>query len=194
MAGTVEGPDSKPYGEQGGGTRQGSGGDPAPTAGNGAGSPDAGADASTGLDGAIRIEVESGAAAETVPGPGHVDRPLPLSAGLSVLFGVLAVALVANSAGQVVALVIGLGGGVGIALAVEARHRGHRLAGIVLGTLGVVGVGAGVAWAVIGTAGVDQRIEVLPGIVGLALLVAGVMAPKRGYERFLIGAGSGGFC
>lgn len=192
MAGSVDGtgPDSSPYGGQAG-APQGPGGGPDPTPGNGAGSPDAGADASRGLDGAIRMEVEAGAAAETVPGPGHVDRPLPLSAGLSVLFGVLAILLVANSAGQVVATLIALGGGLGLALGIEARHRRHRLLGIVLGLLGVVGVGAGVAWAVIGTASVDLRIEVLPGIVGLALLVAGVMAAKRGYERFLISAGTG---
>lgn len=193
MTESIPGTETGPYSGGDGGPTTGPGGGSYPASGTGrAGTPDAGAEGSTELEGAITLEVTAGAAAETVPGPGHVDRPLALSAGLSVLFGVLAILLVANSAGQVVALGIGLGGALGLGLGIEVRHRGHRLAGIVLCVLGLLGIGAGVAWAVIGTASVDLRIEVLPGIFGLALLVAGVMAAKRGYERFLISAGTGG--
>lgn len=193
MTESIAGTETGPYTDQGDRPHPGRGDDTeSTTIPESDGAPDVAPTSSAELDGAIRMEVEAGAAAETVPGPGHVDRPLPLSTGLSIFFGVLAVVMVANAAGQIVALGIGLGGALGLALSIEARHRGHRIAGIVLGILGLIAVGGGVAWAVIGTASVDMRIEVLPGIVGLAVLVTGVMAARRGYERFLISAGTGG--
>lgn len=136
-------------------------------------------------------QVEAGAAAETVLGPGHIARPLTLSSGLAVVSGVLAVLLVANAPGQVIALGIGLVGATVLAGGIEARHRGHQLLGIVLLTLGVVGVGAGVAWAVIGTQDVQHRLEILPGMLGLPVLVGGVSAAWRGHERLLVSVGTG---
>lgn len=122
---------------------------------------------------------------------GHTARPLTVSAGLSVLAGVLAMLAVANSPGQVTALVISLAGSAGIALGAEARHRSHRILGIVLATAGVLVVLASVGWAISRTATVPRRTEILPGLLGFPLLVTGLTAGVRGYERWFVSAGAG---
>lgn len=122
---------------------------------------------------------------------GHTARPLTVSAGLSVLAGVLAMLAVANGSGQVIALLISLAGAAGIALGVEARHRSHRVLGVGLAIAGVLGVLAAIGWGITRTATVPQRTEVLPGLLGFPLLVTGLTAGVRGYERWFVSAGAG---
>lgn len=133
----------------------------------------------------------SGAGVAAGANPGHTDRPHKFSASLSVVAGLLAILLVATGTGQVIAVGIALGGVTVLALGVEVAKRGHRLLGVVLATGGIVGVGAAIAWGVIGTASVEQRIEVLPGLLGLAVLTAGVTAAIRSYSRWFVSAGAG---
>ena len=137
--------------------------------------------------------IRAGGASETrEPGPTSraVHRPTLLSSALSVAAGVLAVALVASAGPQRQALGVEVVGLVAIAVGIELRHRGHGLVGAVaaLGGVGIAGVATFLGST--GAANLPQRIELLPGMVGLVLLVAGVAKLRSGWERHLVTAGT----
>lgn len=162
------------------GPAAGNGSERAPAYASGMGSP-AGSDPAAG--------VASGSG--TIPFVGHTDRPHTVSGGLSVLAGVMAVLFVAHGVGQMGALVIALGAAGVVAVGAGAAARGHRGVAIVLGAAGALGVATALGWAVVETQTVETRIEVLPGLVGIALLVGGVTAAVRGYERWFVSVGAG---
>lgn len=132
----------------------------------------------------------TGAAAHRSADAGYVARPTAISSGLALGAGVLAVLLVATAPAQVSALGLTLGGTVGLVAGRELVARGYRRGGIALGLGGTLVVAAGLAWAINGTETVDDRIEVLPGLLGLAVLGAGVGAAPRGYERWFVSVGT----
>lgn len=122
---------------------------------------------------------------------GHTSRPLPISGGLSFVAGIGAVLFVAHSRPQLVVLGIVLGGLGAIAVGVEARHRSYGLVGSLLAIVGFVVVLAGIGRATTLSTGISPTLEVLPGIVGLVLLVLGLGAALPGYERWFVSAGTG---
>lgn len=178
----------------------GSGPGPESRSGTGAGAGGGQGTESGSVSGPMSTSVSStGPTPISVPAPGsqwgtvtgHIARPHIVSGGLSVLAGLLAILLVAPGSGQVAALGIALGGAAVLAVGVEVNHRGHRLVGIVLGTAGVVGVLAALGWGIAETQAVEQRVEILPGLVGIAVLVGGVTAFVRDYERWFVSTGAG---
>lgn len=121
----------------------------------------------------------------------RTSRPLPVSAGLALLAGIVAVLFVADGPAQRTALGIAVVGVVAIAVGLEAAHRGHVLLGVVVGSGGTAGVLGGLVWALFRTVGVAPRLELVPGIVGLAVLGLGVGSAIPGRERSLVSAGTG---
>lgn len=122
---------------------------------------------------------------------GHTARPLAVSGGLSVLAGLLAVLLVANGPAQVTAIGIALVGLAGIAVGVEVHHRDYPLVGALLTIGGVAGVLVALGWGVALTRAISSKLELLPGLVGLFVLVLGLVAVRPGYERWFVSAGTG---
>lgn len=120
----------------------------------------------------------------------HVARPLAVSAGLSVFAALLAIVFIANSPGQLIALLIAVVGVGILALGLEAWHRGYRLVAILPLLVGVAGVLVGLGWVIVGTRGNTPKLELLPGILGLAVLVVGLAAAPRRFERVLMNAGT----
>lgn len=108
---------------------------------------------------------------------------------LSLIIGALAVASVAPAPGQLVALGAELVALLLLCLGGWRLRAGAPLSGLVLVAAGVIGTlaafGAGVAWA----SGLVQRTELLPGMLGLAILALGVMPVTTQLTRFLIGTG-----
>lgn len=122
---------------------------------------------------------------------GHDSRPLSVSSGLAVLAGLVAVLAIAHGPNQVVAVgfvTVGLGG---VASGLAARHRGYGLVGAVLAAVGGIVVLVGFVGGLAVTAGVTPKLELLPGLVGLVLLVAGLSSAVPEYERWFVGAGAG---
>lgn len=118
-------------------------------------------------------------------------RPSPLSAVLSVLAGAVAVGLLATTSAQRAALLLVLVGLGPLAAGLELRRRGHRLLGVVLGATGLGLVALGLVRGVRRTAQFSQTVELLPGVVGLTLLVLGLGPLWKGRERLLFSAGTG---
>lgn len=118
-------------------------------------------------------------------------RPSPLSAVLSVLAGAVAVGLLATTSAQRAALLLVLVGLGPLAAGLELRRRGHRLLGVVLGATGLGLVAFGLVRGVRRTAQFSQTVELLPGVVGLTLLVLGLGPLWKGRERLLFSAGTG---
>lgn len=121
----------------------------------------------------------------------HVSRPLAVSGGISVLAGLTAVLFVADGPAQRVALGIGLVGLAGIAVGLESLHRDHVLFGVVATTGGVAGVLGALWWGATRTAGISPKLELLPGVLGLVVLVLGLVSTFPDYERWFVIAGTG---
>lgn len=117
-------------------------------------------------------------------------RPVAASAALSVLVGALAVALVATAPGQRLALAVTVGGLVPLAVGLELRKRGSAF-GVVLVLIGTAGAAGGLALAVIRGGSYSNTIEVLPGLLGLSVLVLGLGPVRDGWERLLVSLGTG---
>lgn len=117
--------------------------------------------------------------------------PKAISVVLSLGAGVLAVLLVANGPAQANAVGLeALGLTIGV-LGVFAYRARHRVIGVLL-TL----VGGGVALAAIGVGwlrapAATAQVELLPGMVGLVLLAAGVVRVRGGWARYLVMSGTG---
>lgn len=117
--------------------------------------------------------------------------PKAASVVLSLGAGLVAVLLVANGTAQGNAVGLeALGLAVGV-LGVFAYRARHRVAGV-----GLALVGMGIALAAIGlgwlqSPGATAQVELLPGMVGLVVLAAGVVRIRRGWARYLVMAGTG---
>lgn len=119
-----------------------------------------------------------------------VHRPTLLGSALSVAAGLLAVALVADAGPQHQALAVEVVGLAAVAAGIELRHRDHGLVGALVALAGV-GVAAVAAFlGSTGAASLGQRLELVPGMVGLVLLVAGVAGLRSRWERHLVTAGT----
>lgn len=118
------------------------------------------------------------------------DRdPLPLSSVLSVLAAIAAVALVATATTQRSALFVAVVGLVGLGVGGRLARRRHRLLGGVLVAGGVAAVLLAFSRGASGPMGLQA--ELLPGLVGLALLTLGLAPVRRGWERPLVSGGTG---
>lgn len=118
-------------------------------------------------------------------------RPTPVSAVLAVLAAAAAVALVASRPGQRFALLVTLVALGPVALGLELRHRSHVLLGATLAVAGAAGVGAGLLFAFQRAGTFGTRIELLPGLAGLFLVVLGLGPLRSGRERLVFSAGTG---
>lgn len=119
-----------------------------------------------------------------------LDRPTVPGALASVIVAVVAVALLLDDPGQWQALLVEV---VGLALcagAVVAWRRGSKVGGLLAGVAGVTLVAVGVVLAVTLPEVMTQRLELLPGLLGLPLLLAGLLPLRSGRERTLITAGA----
>jgi len=119
-----------------------------------------------------------------------VHRRTWASCGLSLAVGTLAVALVASGGTQLTVLGVAVAGLLAFAGGVELRHRGSAVVGgaLALGGAGVVGAALLVGYASV--VALADQVELLPGMVGLFVLVAGLAAVRSGWERHLITAGT----
>lgn len=109
---------------------------------------------------------------------------------LAVAVGVAAVALLLDGAAQWQALIVEVAGLALCAGGFAAWHRDWRAGGTLLAVAGVVLVTAGIVFAISGPAEMRQRFELLPGLLGLAVLLAGLLPVRSGWERTLVTAGS----
>lgn len=121
----------------------------------------------------------------------HIARPLTVSTGLAVFAGLLAVLFVANAPTQLVALLFAVIGLTVLAVGLEGWHLGYRLLAVLPLLVGVAGVFMALGWGLVGTRGTTPKLELLPGILGLAVLVVGLAATPRRYERGVVNAGTG---
>lgn len=123
----------------------------------------------------------------------HIDRaPKPVSATISLAAGVVVVAIVADGPAQYHAVVVEVVG-LGLLTVGALGHRsGQRVGGTLFGLAGgsTVLAALGLGWSNVPSA-IDQAM-LLPGLAGLAVLAAGVLGLRRGWERRLVAAGTGG--
>jgi len=118
-------------------------------------------------------------------------RPTPVSALLSILAAAAAVALIATAPAQRFALLVTVAGLAPLVVGLEVRHRGHLLLGVVLALVGLGVVGGGIALGYLRSPGFSQTVELLPGLLGLAVHVLGLGPLRNGRERLLFSAGTG---
>lgn len=121
----------------------------------------------------------------------HVPRPLAVSTLFAVGSGVVGVLLVANTLSQVVAVTIAVVGLVVVATGLEAWHRGYRVVAALPLALGSIAILVALGWGAVGTRAITEKLELVPGLLGLAVLVVGLGASPRGYERWFVNVGTG---
>jgi len=120
---------------------------------------------------------------------GVTDRPAPRSGVASFLVAVLAVGLVATGGTQRLALVAAAAGGAVIVAGVWLADS--RLVYGLVALIGVVSVLAGVVIALTRPAVPGARAEVVPGLLGIAVLAAALAPVRAGWERYLLASGAG---
>jgi len=109
---------------------------------------------------------------------------------LSVAVATLAMWLIATGAGQRFGLLLTVAGLLPLAAGLELRHRGQLLLGIVLAVMGVGTVASSIVLGQQRATQFSQVVELLPGLVGLGVLVLGLGPLRHGRERLLIAAGT----
>jgi hypothetical protein len=114
--------------------------------------------------------------------------PLALSSVLSVFAAAAATGLVATGGVQRSALGVALLGLAGLGAGVRFARHGHRLVGGLL----AVGGGGGLALSLVrARAGTPvQWAELYPALLGVTLLTLGLAPIRRGWERWLVSAGT----
>lgn len=134
-------------------------------------------------------------AAETGGDPAEgttfVPRPAPASSTAAVTFAVLAVALVGDTSVQRRVVAIGVVGLVAFALGVVVWRRDDSTVGALAAIFGTAVVFVSLVLAGSRPFLVVHRIELVPGILGLWVLTAGVARLYPGWERRLVAAGTG---
>ena len=120
-----------------------------------------------------------------------VTRPAVRSSALGVALGVLAVTLVANTGVQRRVLAVGVLGAVAFAVGVERSRREESVTGELAVAGGTVLVLVALVLAITQPMLTVHRFELVPGLLGVWVLAAGVAPVRRGWERRLIATGTG---
>jgi hypothetical protein len=119
-----------------------------------------------------------------------VHRPTAPGSLAAVAAAVAAVALLVDGTGQWQALLVEL---VGLALCAGgfvAWQRDSRVGGAIAAATGVALVFLGLVLGASQPETTTQRLELLPGLLGLAVLLAGLLPVRSGWERPLVTAGT----
>lgn len=116
-------------------------------------------------------------------------RPRRLGSLCSMAVAVAAVALVAGGPGQRRALALGAGGS--LLVWAGLRWRDHRIAGGVVALAGLAAVLGGLGLAFDRPDRFVDSIEVVPGLLGIPVLAAGLAPVRRNRTRLLVSAGTG---
>lgn len=119
-----------------------------------------------------------------------VHRPTRLGGTLSVGAGLVSVGLVASAGPQLRALGIEAVGLLVLALGIELRHRDRRVVGglVALGGAGIVAAAVGAGFSAVPS--LSDRVELIPGMIGLVPLVAGVSGLRAGWGHHLVTGGT----
>lgn len=120
--------------------------------------------------------------------PNH--RPAVPAGALSVVAALVALAAISSTADQRVAVAVELVGLAVVAGGFVLSRRGSPLGWPVALGGGLV-VAVAVVLAVELPTRIVHRIELVPGMVGLAVLVTGLLPVRSGWERFLVVVGTG---
>ncbi|WP_299334192.1 DUF7519 family protein [Haloplanus sp.] len=127
----------------------------------------------------------------TVTEPSAFDhRPTPTSGVLGLAAGTFAVGLVAGTTVQRLLLTVAVGGAAAFALGGRLWRR-RRTAGGLLGVCGSLAVVAAAGYAATRPERVVHRLELLPGLLGLWVLAAGLLPLRVRRGRLLIDIGAG---
>jgi hypothetical protein len=118
-------------------------------------------------------------------------RPHPIGAVLSVLTGAFAIYLLTGAWTQTQPLLAELAGLALVLGGIELYRRNSRLLGIGLAVVGLGAVGGGIALGYIYPTTQAAKLELLPGMVGLLLLLFGAARIPRRLARPLLLAGAG---
>lgn len=117
-------------------------------------------------------------------------RPSTPGAILALGAGAVAVALLVDGV-QWRPLLVECAGFVLLGAGVVLARRRSRAVGTVVALSGVALVGTGILLALFAPLELVERIELVPGMVGLAVLCLGVLPLRKGRERALVTAGTG---
>lgn len=127
----------------------------------------------------------------TATEPAFVSRPAVRSSAIAVALGVLAVTLVADTSVQRQVLAVGVVGAVAFAVGVESSRREESVTGELAVAGGTVLVLVALVLAFTRPMLTVHRFELVPGLLGIWALAAGVAPARRGWERRLIATGTG---
>lgn len=123
--------------------------------------------------------------------PSFVRRPATVSVAVAVLAGVLAVWLVADTPLQRRALWVGAVGTIAFLAGARLWRRDLRHVGGALAAAGSLAVVVALQLAALGPPQFVHRFELVPALLGLWVLAAGVVPVRAGWERPLIDVGTG---
>lgn len=118
-------------------------------------------------------------------------RPHPIGPALAVVIGLLAVHFVASAWTQTRPLMVELVALATILGGTELYRRDHRLTGVAVVLLGLGGVGGAMALGYVYPTTEAAKVELLPGMFGLVLLLFGAARIPKRLARPLLLAGAG---
>lgn len=117
-------------------------------------------------------------------------RPLAVSSFLAIVAGAVSVALVATTGNQSRALLVEFVGLLLLWGGLDVARRDLTFLGRLASVGGVAAVLLALGLGAVATATFSARAELLPGMLGLLVLVLGVAAVRDGWERPLVTAGT----
>lgn len=117
-------------------------------------------------------------------------RPVRLSAALSLAAGVVALTVISSSGGQHRALAVAVGGLALLAVGTYLWNEGHRGVGALAGVGGLLVSLAAVGLGAVLPPTTSQRIELIPGLLGLPVLALAFVPVRVGWERRFLTAGT----
>ncbi len=120
-----------------------------------------------------------------------VRHPVRISSGLAFVAGVLAVSIVADADVQRQILAIAVASISTFAIGGLVWRRGLSVLGVAAALAGTAGVLFALVQAVTRPAFFTQQIELVPGLLGLWVLVAALVPIRLGWERALVDTGTG---
>lgn len=117
-------------------------------------------------------------------------KPTVPGSVLAVGTGIVAVALVIDTAAQWQALLVEVAGLLLVAGGYGAWNQQRRIAGLLSAIAGVLLIGVGIVFAVSIPTATVHRLELLPGMLGLIALLAGLLPIRSDWERELVSVGA----